>query len=144
MHTIHTCAAQVSIFYSIAAVALAAWLVEKKRCGRQWLWFWISSAAGVPVLMFVIWGDQYGIQMPIPVEKLLINYSLLYIFMLILCLLPFGGTSIILLSLFNQRKPKALAEAYVERNVFNLVFWLSLAASALSWIALLVVPQVLP
>ncbi|MBX9771748.1 MAG: hypothetical protein K2X29_10270 [Candidatus Obscuribacterales bacterium] len=143
MGTIHTCAAQVAIFYSIAAVALATWLVEKNRFRRNCLWFWISSAAGVPVLMLIIWGDRYGIQMPIPVDKLLVNYTFFYLFMLLLCLLPFGGISLLLYSLFKQRKETGLYESSGQRDRFTLVFWLGIGASVLAWVVLLFLPRIL-
>jgi hypothetical protein len=141
MGTIHTCAAQVAIFYSIAAVGLATWLVEKNRFRRNCLWFWISSAAGVPILMLIIWGDRYGIQMPIPVDKLLVNYTWFYLFMLLLCLLPFGGTSILLHSMFEQRKSNGKPSG--QRDRFSLVFQLGIGASVLAWVALLSLPRIL-
>ncbi len=138
---IYTCGAQVAIFYSMAAVALTTWLVEKNRTAVKWLWFWISSAAGAPILMLIIWGDQYGRQIPIPTGLLLVNYTLFYVYLLLLCLLPFGGTSLLLYSLFSIHKPKAIAKAATPSDVLCFISLLGLSVSA--WLILILLPRLL-
>lgn len=138
MGEIYTCGAQVAIFYSMAAVGLATWLVEKKRPAVKWLWFWIGSAAGVPILMLIIWGDQYGIRIPIPSELLLVNYALFYVYLFLLCLLPSGGLSLLAYSILSFYQPKAV-QAATQRDVLYFLFLFAL--SVLAWLVLILLPR---
>lgn len=80
--------------------------------------------------------------MPIPLGKILLNFSTFYVFVLVLAFLPFGGMSVLIHSLFGGKKSNTEANS-INRKRFHQTFWLCIGVSAIAWIALLFFPVIL-